>query len=79
YPLVVLNVSMDPHLLDVNVHPSKWEVRISKENQLAELITQTLYSALHQTVSAPETKLQETPHYTKQRFDEDLPVVRPFI
>lgn len=79
YPLVVLNVSMDPHLLDVNVHPSKWEVRISKENQLAELITQTLSSALHQTVSAPETKLQETPHYTKLRFDEDLPVVRPFI
>ena len=37
-PLVVLNIEMDPQLLDVNVHPSKWEVRISKENQLEYLI-----------------------------------------
>ena len=79
YPLVILNISMDPHLLDVNVHPSKWEVRISKENQLAELITQSVYRALNGSMSAPETKLQEAPHYTKLRFDEELPLIQPFI
>ena len=34
YPIVVLNIEMDAQLLDVNVHPSKWEVRLSKEKQL---------------------------------------------
>lgn len=38
YPITVLNISVDYQLVDVNVHPSKWEIRISKEKQLAELI-----------------------------------------
>lgn len=38
YPIVIMNIGMDSKLLDVNVHPSKWEVRISKEVQLEQLI-----------------------------------------
>ena len=36
---------MDPILVDVNVHPSKLEVRISKEQELNELVTETIKSA----------------------------------
>ncbi|RKL69078.1 DNA mismatch repair endonuclease MutL [Salipaludibacillus neizhouensis] len=39
FPLVVLHVEMNPLLVDVNVHPSKLEVRISKEKALQELVT----------------------------------------
>ncbi len=39
FPIVLLNVEMDPILVDVNVHPSKMEVRISKEAELDELVT----------------------------------------
>ncbi|PAD67074.1 DNA mismatch repair endonuclease MutL [Bacillus sp. 7586-K] len=39
YPIVFLEIKMDPILVDVNVHPSKLEVRISKEAELNELIT----------------------------------------
>ncbi len=46
YPIVVLNVEMDAHLVDVNVHPSKWEIRLSKERQLEKLIYETLREAL---------------------------------
>jgi DNA mismatch repair protein MutL len=42
YPVVLLNIEMDPVLVDVNVHPSKMEVRISKEQELNELITSTI-------------------------------------
>ena len=46
YPIVVLDVKMDPHLVDVNVHPSKWEIRLSKEKQLEKLIyTCLLYTS----------------------------------
>lgn len=38
YPIVYLEVDMDPLLVDVNVHPAKLEVRLSKEDELYRLI-----------------------------------------
>lgn len=45
YPIVLLNIEMDPLLVDVNVHPAKMEVRLSKEQELNELVTSTIKSA----------------------------------
>ena len=42
FPLVLLDVQMDPLLVDVNVHPSKMEVRLSKEQELNQLVTETI-------------------------------------
>ncbi|WP_137597532.1 DNA mismatch repair endonuclease MutL [Paucilactobacillus kaifaensis] len=42
YPISVLNITLDPVLVDVNVHPAKREVRISKEEQLGQLIARTI-------------------------------------
>ncbi|WP_174726897.1 DNA mismatch repair endonuclease MutL [Mesobacillus harenae] len=44
YPVVLLNIEMDPLLVDVNVHPSKMEVRLSKEQELNELVASTIKS-----------------------------------
>ena len=38
FPIVVLNIKADYQLVDVNVHPSKWEIRLSKERQLCSLL-----------------------------------------
>ncbi|KMJ59339.1 DNA mismatch repair protein MutL [Bacillus sp. LL01] len=38
YPIVYVEVIMDPLLVDVNVHPAKLEVRLSKEDELYKLI-----------------------------------------
>ncbi|MDV7719244.1 DNA mismatch repair endonuclease MutL [Pediococcus ethanolidurans] len=46
YPVAVLNIKMDPLLVDVNVHPAKQEVRISQEKQLQTLISKTIYAVL---------------------------------
>ena len=46
YPIVILNITMDSKLVDVNVHPSKWEVRLSKEMQLDLLIKDSLKKTL---------------------------------
>jgi len=53
YPLVVLEVGMHPGLVDVNVHPSKLDVRFSKEAELKELVTSALRGALGRTPHIP--------------------------
>ena len=60
YPIVVLNIEMDAQLLDVNVHPSKWEVRLSKEKQLENFIYSTIKDALKKYLQVPEvTQVKE--------------------
>ncbi|WP_066288751.1 DNA mismatch repair endonuclease MutL [Bacillus sp. FJAT-29937] len=45
YPIALINIHMDPLLVDVNVHPSKMEVRLSKELELYELVIQSIKAA----------------------------------
>ena len=61
YPIVMLDIEMDSHLCDVNVHPSKWEIRLSKEQQLEFLIRDTLTRTLREHMQAPEVMRVETP------------------
>ncbi|MBQ1506767.1 MAG: DNA mismatch repair endonuclease MutL [Erysipelotrichales bacterium] len=46
YPIAVVKIQADPHLVDVNVHPSKWEVRLSKQKQLESLIESNIREIL---------------------------------
>ncbi|MEW5592114.1 DNA mismatch repair endonuclease MutL [Peribacillus frigoritolerans] len=45
FPIALLNIAMDPILVDVNVHPSKMEVRLSKEQELYSLVSETIKSS----------------------------------
>lgn len=42
YPIVVLHITLDPVLIDVNVHPTKLEVRFSKEKELVSLVEEMI-------------------------------------
>ena len=46
YPYTVLYVETDSTLLDVNVHPTKQEIRITKEMELKALIKEAIVSSL---------------------------------
>ncbi|WP_422123482.1 DNA mismatch repair endonuclease MutL [Planococcus sp. X10-3] len=52
-PITVLNIEGDPYLTDVNVHPAKQQIRLSKEKELMELIYQTIRQAVSTAVRAP--------------------------
>lgn len=54
FPLVVLHIDMNPLLVDVNVHPSKLEVRISKEKALQQLITSAIRDIFKKAQLIPE-------------------------
>ncbi|MHC5216585.1 DNA mismatch repair endonuclease MutL [Enterococcus sp. LJL128] len=53
FPIAVLEITMDPLLVDVNVHPTKQEVRLSKEKELMTLISQAIEEALSQEQLIP--------------------------
>ncbi|MEH7413957.1 DNA mismatch repair endonuclease MutL [Neobacillus drentensis] len=53
FPIVLLNIEMDPLLVDVNVHPSKMEVRISKEAELDELVTTIIKDTFKSKILIP--------------------------
>ncbi|KRM71528.1 DNA mismatch repair endonuclease MutL [Lacticaseibacillus brantae] len=54
YPIAVIAIEMDPLLVDVNVHPTKQEVRLSKEDNLAQLLTQAVQERLASENLIPE-------------------------
>ncbi|WEV38254.1 DNA mismatch repair endonuclease MutL [Lactobacillus sp. ESL0680] len=46
YPIAIVKIEVDPLLVDVNVHPTKQEVRLSKESELSRLITNAISTTL---------------------------------
>lgn len=48
YPIVAMQIEMDPTLVDVNVHPAKLEARFSKEEELCKAIEQSVKDTLRQ-------------------------------
>ena len=55
-PIVVLSIETDPILVDVNIHPTKMDVKFSKLDTLQELITKTIKSKLETYNLIPEIK-----------------------
>ncbi|MCI2773165.1 DNA mismatch repair endonuclease MutL [Staphylococcus petrasii] len=65
YPICYINIEMDPILVDVNVHPTKLEVRLSKEEQLYNLIVEKIRSAFKDRILIPQNDLDKTPKKNK--------------
>ena len=66
YPIVVLNINTDPSLVDVNVHPSKMDIKFSNFEELKKLILDGIKYVLDKELLIPniekkEDKVKEEP------------------
>ena len=59
YPLAVVFIKLDPMLVDVNVHPTKKEIRLSSETIIKNLITSTIKKSLNNLMTIPEIKIEK--------------------
>ena len=66
HPALFLYLTMDPKLLDVNVHPSKAEVRFAFQQDVHQFISRSIREALEKNLQSPVEGLQ--PVY------EDIPI-----
>lgn len=75
FPIIVLQIESDAQLVDVNVHPNKWEVRLSKQNDLLELIKNTIRDSLSNSLQTIQIKPKvKTPVFEQETLTFPYPV-----
>lgn len=60
YPIVVLKIDVDPILIDVNVHPTKMDIKFSKIDTLKELVQEVIKKELERLTLIPDASLETT-------------------
>ena len=81
YPIVILNIETDPTLVDVNIHPTKQDVKIGKINDLQDLIRTKIDRLLKENLlinSAVKNLVEEDPTFAPS-FNYEIPVNNDFV
>lgn len=59
FPVVSLYIEGDPYLTDVNVHPAKHQIRLSKEPELLKLVEETIRETIRGVIRVPQMEKKE--------------------
>ncbi len=60
YPVIILNIDVDPILIDINIHPTKMDIKFSKMDTLKELITKKITERLEELTLIPEVSVRDS-------------------
>lgn len=73
FPFFILNLTIDPRKIDVNVHPSKMEVKFENESNIYRMVLSIIRKALMENDLVPSISFREgdavSPIDTKLQFD----------
>lgn len=82
FPIVVINIETDPTLIDVNIHPTKQDIKFSKLESLDDLLFSTIRTALNEadnTFKGYQEEVKESPvdynrennyRYTERKIED---------
>ena len=79
YPIVVLNIEVDPILIDVNIHPTKMDIKFSKIDVLKDLINSSIKKKLESINLIPEIKESVSEEIPLYNYDSVVEVSKPNI
>ena len=65
FPIVVLNIDVDPILIDINIHPTKMDIKFSKMDTLKELVTDLVTKKLKQLTLIPNAAVRDVSSITE--------------
>ena len=61
YPIVVIKITADPILVDVNIHPSKQDIKFSNFEDLKNMISEEINKTIRNKLLIPKIEVKEQP------------------
>ncbi len=72
YPIIVLKINADPTLIDVNIHPTKQDIKMSKINELYDLIYNNIKEVLYKSLLIPDAIKKPEYNEIKDQYIENF-------
>ena len=60
FPVIILNIDVDPILVDINIHPTKMDIKFSKLDTLKELLVKIVTERLEELTLIPEVSVRDS-------------------
>lgn len=79
FPVVVLNIDTDPTLIDVNIHPTKQDIKFSKIDSLKDLVLKTIKKALYNALLIPNIEVKNDQNSGDTLIEEEKKVKSDFV
>ncbi len=81
YPIIVLNIDVDPILVDINIHPTKMDIKFSKIDSLLKLISNSIDDRLITLTLIPEANVRTSTSFNEvynqiKHNDEEEKIVK---
>ena len=67
YPVVVLNIDVDETLVDVNVHPTKMDIKFSNQEDLNNLVFDLIRNAIVKKTLIPDADILDKDEYFEKK------------
>ena len=75
YPVIVINIAVDPILVDINIHPQKMDIKFSKLDELLSLVTSLIEKKLKEILLIPHASVRNIE--TIYEVEDSLPLEKP--
>lgn len=60
YPIIILNIEVDPILIDINIHPTKMDIKFSKFEELEKVLTNEIVKKLEELLLIPNVSVRDS-------------------
>ena len=72
YPIVVIKITADPILVDVNIHPSKQDIKFSNFEDLKNMISEVINKTIRSKLLIPKIEVKEQPTVNYENLSLNL-------